>query len=113
MSALLCVKDSSRRRDPPYIASDWFILRGAFLGWLDLGTKDWWISLGLVISVSQSELLELRQATKTKVCDEKKAWEMSSVVFGVRLGQIAWLSHSKHDAWQLCICVVWAMNDCY
>jgi len=59
MSALLCVKDRDAK---PYVASDWFILRGAFRGWLDLGTKDLWIGLGLVISVSQSELLEAARA---------------------------------------------------
>ena len=36
-------------------------------GWLVLGTKDWWFGLGLFISDSQSELLELQQAARTKV----------------------------------------------
>ena len=46
-----CVWKIVRRQDPPYVASDWFILCGAFRGWLDLGTKDWdWLSR----SVNQS-----------------------------------------------------------
>ena len=67
------------------------LLRGAFCGWLDLGTKDWWIGLGLVISVSQSELLELRPRGP------------KFIIMKERMGQIAWLSHSKRVAWQLCI----------
>ena len=89
MSALLCVKDSWRRQDPLYFASDWFILRGAFHGWLDLGTNglvwDWLARSVNQLSVILPSTGSLLNKARTKVYyhEKNKYIEWGNVKCGV------------------------------